>query len=166
MNDKAIIIFDIGDTLKQRISVYGVTLDEARQVLQKAIKQLAPPKPVTPYQAIDNVYPSEWEKFKLSQGAVDRVCNGVGEAMAGAITGDPRFKKPKPSKEMTDWFPPRIKPVRAGVYKVKHTVGDKEYYAMWHGRYWGLADYTVADCNDRALGDQSKSWRGFKESQE
>ena len=157
--DKSIVIFDIGNPLGQSVSVYGATLDEAYQAVQEALKRLTPPKPVSPHQKIDNAYLGAWDNFKISQEAVDSICATVGSAIAS--------QKPVPSKEMTDWFPPEVKPMRDGVYQVR--IGDYSCFSHWNKQWWGFHEPTqkaALACRESESADQQKSWRGFKEPQE
>ncbi len=75
----------------------------------------------------------------------------------------------KMSKEMTEWYPPIIKPVRKGVYQVKYLDSTLVSFANWTGKAWGVAYYslTSAKNNPKNISNfQSKTWRGFKEKQE
>ena len=75
------------------------------------------------------------------------------------------------TKEMTPWFPSRIKPVHVGVYEVKtpgfHT--PVPTYAQWDGYCWGyfMDSIEKARLNHPGLvaAKQDKQWRGFKEKQ-
>jgi len=69
------------------------------------------------------------------------------------------------TKNLTDWFPSRIKPVRKGVYETKLDCHpDICGYALWNGWRWGntfsLIRYAY---EDPTVGMQDKIWRGLKE---
>lgn len=71
--------------------------------------------------------------------------------------------------EKTDWYPPRVRPVRAGVYQKLNTSTGRLFWARWSGfGYWymGSSDYQDALHEDRAvpLGFPEWPWRGLKES--
>ena len=67
----------------------------------------------------------------------------------------------------TDWFPPRIKPVREGVYQREHERMEKGFaYSNWDGKYWGkLADSPkMAEYNKYRISMfQNLRWRGLVE---
>ena len=73
------------------------------------------------------------------------------------------------SKEMTPWFPPHIKPVRAGVYEVKYVFAKitGKMYATWNGKKWScFSDYKDDGWHKMFKGaQQNKRWRGFIEEQ-
>ena len=75
------------------------------------------------------------------------------------------------SKKMTPWFPPRIKPVRVGVYQIKFSYsrpGDMEMYATWSGRKWSNMSYSTTGLWHGIFkgAEQKKHWRGFTEEQD
>jgi hypothetical protein len=54
--------------------------------------------------------------------------------------------------QMTEWYPPEIKPVRVGVYKTWYGLIKKD--AFWDGRVWrALGGYELAF--------QDRGWRGL-----
>lgn len=61
--------------------------------------------------------------------------------------------------ELTDWFPPEIKPVHVGEYLSQIFDGGWTYDWMvwWDGRHWRDAE------NGWALSDQNVTWRGLTE---
>jgi hypothetical protein len=68
-------------------------------------------------------------------------------------------------KELTDWFPEKIKPVRKGIYQVKVYAPDNVGYAYWLGACWA----PVCHSEEAALKfsvyvgtKQSLAWRGLK----
>lgn len=73
--------------------------------------------------------------------------------------------------KMTDWFSPRIKPVRKGVYQIQYTKTQSPtytaMYATWDGRRWSIGSYKLSDGNHKhfAGSNQKKFWRGFTEEQ-
>ena len=72
--------------------------------------------------------------------------------------------------EMTDWFPPHIKPVHKGVYEITFTSRHNMYapmYATWNGFRWSVASHGKNDVyHTRFLdAEQNKYWRGFTEQQ-
>lgn len=73
-------------------------------------------------------------------------------------------------KELTDWFPPSIKPVHAGVYFLRHSVYKTTpfpwYY--WNGSYWTsecsdhLDDFCfVYPTNSKSIYAVKCEWRGL-----
>lgn len=59
---------------------------------------------------------------------------------------------------LTETFPPHIKPVRKGVYKISSLL-----YAYWNGHWWGLQSASVSSAYYRRgmqSGCQSKWWQG------
>ena len=68
------------------------------------------------------------------------------------------------SKEMTPWFPVRIKPVHVGVYETD--LAGYLGYSFWNGKWWSdtyhLPEFAVFQ---GCRGMQQKEWRGFKEKQ-
>jgi hypothetical protein len=73
--------------------------------------------------------------------------------------------------KMTNWFPPRIKPVRKGVYQIQYwKTQSPEYtamYATWNGVRWSIGSYKLSDGNHNDFdgANQNKFWRGFTEEQ-
>lgn len=60
--------------------------------------------------------------------------------------------------QLTDWFPPYIKPVRVGVYSTDWG------YAHWNGKRWGCGQDTpwlARKCPDYRKAFQRKSWCGL-----
>ena len=76
------------------------------------------------------------------------------------------------SKQMTDWFPAHIKPVRVGVYEVKTKDWNSltPTYALWDGYCWGYFIGSVKSAilshPGKAEAVQNKQWRGFTEKQQ
>lgn len=73
-------------------------------------------------------------------------------------------------KKMTNWFPPSIKPVRAGVYEIKFTytmMPTESKYATWNGKKWSNMSYhKTGYWHGIFVGaEQNKYWRGFTEEQ-
>jgi hypothetical protein len=69
------------------------------------------------------------------------------------------------SKQMTQWYPSNIKPVRPGVYETTYTGGS---YCYFDGKRWGWANPTVRKANkdrDTRGAYQAKEWRGFTKEQ-
>ena len=68
---------------------------------------------------------------------------------------------------MTPWFPPRIKPVREGVYEVKFCSDGDICYAAWNGKNWSWFDLSPRGqrLRDFQNSAQNKYWRGFTEEQ-
>lgn len=63
------------------------------------------------------------------------------------------------SKKLTPWFPPEVKPVRVGVYRVAYG-----RYAMWNGSKWGYAHSTIEYASAYPFYDcawPDKQWRGL-----
>ena len=61
--------------------------------------------------------------------------------------------------QLTDWFPPEIKPVHVGVYQT-----DFCGYAHWNGKKWGYGRLSPLDAKTCAVyrsAIQNKSWRGL-----
>ena len=71
--------------------------------------------------------------------------------------------------EMTDWFPPHIKPVHKGVYEITFTSRHNMYapmYATWNGEKWSSGSYNLCDKFHQLFNaNQNKYWRGFTEEQ-
>lgn len=70
-------------------------------------------------------------------------------------------------KKLTDWFPPWMKPVRRGVYQVRHTVKGivSEGFAYWDGFMWQILRNTIKEADgphNYISSQQNKSWRGLK----
>jgi len=72
------------------------------------------------------------------------------------------------STEYTDWFPPEIKPVRSGLYLLKHgRNSDCWHMGYWNGKGWYSAESANhGRCTDMYLlggGWQHNSyhWRGL-----
>lgn len=65
--------------------------------------------------------------------------------------------------ELTDWFPPEIKPKYAGVYEVDYADDDGRAVCYWNGKDWmsvkweGLGAGFLAACN-RAKASKDKAW--------
>lgn len=100
-----------------------------------------------------------------------------------AVTGQPADRKsgqwppkaphpaPTPDKhpiwtEQDFWYPPEMKPARAGIYKVRIS-GDfgLERFSYWVGKHWGIASPDIAQANSEnfRLGVcvvQNLQWRG------
>ena len=73
--------------------------------------------------------------------------------------------------KMTNWFSPRIKPVRKGVYQIKYwktqSPESTAMYATWNGVSWSIGSYKLSDGNHKDFygANQNKFWRGFTEEQ-
>jgi len=66
--------------------------------------------------------------------------------------------------EMTDWFPPHVKPFHVGIYQVQW-YDWRVRWAHWDGNAWGPAgpDHATARRWARlAQRAQHKTWRGLK----
>ena len=74
-------------------------------------------------------------------------------------------------KQMTPWFPAKVKPAHTGVYEVRFdSTPDVVGYAFWTGDRWGCMSSTPekAESISNAFVDwasQNKRWRGFTEPQ-
>ena len=74
-------------------------------------------------------------------------------------------------KQMTPWFPAKIKPVRAGVYETKwFCVDECEHgFSYWNGSIWANSSTSPKSAyghkNWTSGAVQSKKWRGFTEEQ-
>lgn len=71
--------------------------------------------------------------------------------------------------ELTEIFPPEIKPVHVGVYPTFFDDDDAQIYNHWNGEYWGMADYTVDGAEAGASFPsitQDVSWRGLAKKAE
>lgn len=61
-------------------------------------------------------------------------------------------------EQLTNWFPPHIKPVHVGVYPVEWG------YAYWTGKRWGCWQATpvfARKYQNYLYADQDKRWRGL-----
>lgn len=66
------------------------------------------------------------------------------------------FKKTEDKLELTEWYPPDVKPVWEGVYQVKSVLASMgHFYALWNGEEWVFED--IQDC---PLKKQDREWRG------
>jgi hypothetical protein len=45
---------------------------------------------------------------------------------------------------LTDWFPPDVKPVRAGVYEIDRGM-KRDCYSYWNGEAWGHPAFEYGD---------------------
>lgn len=80
----------------------------------------------------------------------------------------------RPRKELTDWYPADVKPVRVGVYEACMEVFTDRFgtyhiefgFAKWDGNRWGPMHTDPSAANELitwATGSQRKGWRGLKE---
>ena len=75
-------------------------------------------------------------------------------------------------KQMTDWFPKQVKPVRVGVYQVRADKQDKDKcFSYWDGTHWGYFCWSIEQAIQQGsekslIATQNKQWRGFTEKQE
>lgn len=63
-----------------------------------------------------------------------------------------------PDDQLTDWFPPHIKPVHVGVYPIGWG------YAYWNGKRWGSSCSTPELAQKHSYyryAVQDKHWRGL-----
>ena len=72
--------------------------------------------------------------------------------------------------KMTPWFPPKIKPVRVGVYQIRfnfNTYIKDPMYATWNGKRWSNFSHREDGhwLNIYSGAEQKKIWRGFTEEQ-
>lgn len=71
-------------------------------------------------------------------------------------------------KDITDWFGPKTKPRRIGVYQRDYGNG-RHWYSYWNGSYWG---YLCAFYNHAVTQRFSESiyqelpWRGYTRNPE
>lgn len=65
--------------------------------------------------------------------------------------------------EMTDWFPPDIKPVHSGVYQTEFAAGRGDLgYSRWDGVHWRYQYLSKAiAAGSEGIGSQNKRWRGL-----
>jgi len=72
-------------------------------------------------------------------------------------------------KQMTNWFPGKIKPIHKGVYQVREKGFPMEVrFSFWNGNFWGFYEDSLSDAKrskSNPFADQSKQWRGFTEKQ-
>jgi hypothetical protein len=76
-------------------------------------------------------------------------------------------------KQMTDWFPANIKPVRAGVYEVDTPNSKANKYAYFDSSGWRLCASSVKQASGEIKWPDNLSsmnllrskWRGFTEKQ-
>lgn len=69
------------------------------------------------------------------------------------------------SKRMTDWFPEKIKPVRAGVYETAYC---GKTYTYFDGKRWSWSQPSLREARKSRITNgayQKKSWRGFTKEQ-
>jgi hypothetical protein len=80
---------------------------------------------------------------------------GMGEGM-NATT-------PAHARDLTDWFPADVKPVRIGVYETSFAYGGG--FSEWNGYHWSNQYDTPQRAKDMAYfaGEQDKCWRGLTE---
>ena len=68
--------------------------------------------------------------------------------------------------KLTPWYPPEIKPVRVGVYKIKISANNSfDLYSHWTGQRWLHTAWSPARASE-AKGNslyQNKTWRGLTE---
>ena len=68
------------------------------------------------------------------------------------------------TKQMTPWFPVRIKPVHVGVYETD--LDGYLGYSFWNGKWWRDTNHKPElAAFEKRRGMQQKKWRGFKEKQ-
>lgn len=67
-----------------------------------------------------------------------------------------------PKSKLTDWFPPHVKPVRDGVYRVYPGI-IRPLYARFRDGQWLMAGSSVqaARVRKHASGHQQKHWCGL-----
>jgi hypothetical protein len=69
------------------------------------------------------------------------------------------------SKELTPWFPMRVKPARIGVYNVSCRAHDQSgaWYAKWDGFrfHWYAKHPNDILSSDHGGNDRTQSWRGL-----
>ena len=65
-------------------------------------------------------------------------------------------------EQLTEWFPPEVKPVHVGVYQRHYH--DVSWYCYWDGKYFscgtGYAKYAHIES---ASMNQALKWRGLKQ---
>ena len=68
--------------------------------------------------------------------------------------------------KLTPIFPPHIKPVHEGVYRVWIGNEEKSWWAYWDGCVWGgaFSHHSVADAVRRMGSKQNKRWQGVEKS--
>jgi hypothetical protein len=67
--------------------------------------------------------------------------------------------------QMTDWFPEKVKPVRAGVYETAYC---GKTYTYFDGKRWSWSQPTLSKARkdrDTRGAYQNKPWRGFTKEQ-
>jgi len=66
--------------------------------------------------------------------------------------------------KVTEWFPPYVKPVRAGVYQIRFA-GERRPsgYCRWDGLVWRFTEPDVKTASKATrIGIQEKTWRGVQ----
>lgn len=69
--------------------------------------------------------------------------------------------------KVTQWFPPKEKPVRSGVYQTRTPGNGKILYCYWTGSYWCLrmaSKDSLVRWQRKSL-SQKVTWRGIPESE-
>ena len=68
-------------------------------------------------------------------------------------------------RKVTPWFPPEIKPVRNGIYKVKDSPRNQHWYRYWdcNNHKWGAAATSpeAASALSKSYWFQESEWRGL-----
>lgn len=66
-------------------------------------------------------------------------------------------------QRLTDWFPPSVNPVRAGLYEMKSCYGDI-YFNKWDGKswHWGSRYKQIASKSQAVKArEDCRAWRGL-----
>jgi hypothetical protein len=64
----------------------------------------------------------------------------------------------------TDWFPPHIKPIRRGAYRVMCPLKDEAFWSWWDGEKWGykMVNQKNADFYKGSKSQtQDMKWKGL-----
>lgn len=71
-----------------------------------------------------------------------------------------------PAREVTDWFPGDMKPVRDGVYERLNPSNGEIFFSRWMGGLWRIGSFlpSVACTHTVPSSAQDRNhWRGLKE---
>lgn len=67
--------------------------------------------------------------------------------------------------DLTPWYEPGVRPVRAGVFQRRHTLREYQTaYSFWNGNFWGVLAATVKQAENYRLArsaHQELPWRGM-----